>query len=329
MVPVWWLPLVVPGLLAAPPVVLEGETDCPSRDAVSRELERIVVAPEGSVPTDTARVTVEGTELSVVLATNDGRLLGERRLPAEGTCDERALSVAVVLGAWITTAHPEYLSALPAARDEASGAPAEPSMPPLNPTPPAPPPPPPPAPAPRKPESESKARARTNDPWRFQPAGALGIELSDNGIVPAADVSVRYAPEASGFGISAFVLFAFPEERDVGTGRVSSFRWPLGVGGVARHEQSGVALELDAGGMLGILHVEGKDFTTNDEATDVQGGLYAALRVGASKGTLRPFGAAKLLTWLGKTTASATEPDAEVDLPVVEGVFVVGVGFAP
>jgi hypothetical protein len=329
MVPVWSLPLVVPGLLAAPPVVLEGETDCPTRDAISRELERIVVAPDGSAPTDTARVTVEGTELYVVLATNDGRLLGERRLPAEGTCDERALSVAVVLGAWITTAHPEYLSALPAAPSEAPAASAEANMPALNPTPAAPPPPSRPAPAAREPEPESKARVAANDPWRFQPAAALGIELSDAGIVPAADVSVRYAPEASGFGLSAFVLLALSEDRAVGSGKVSSFRWPLGVGGVARQERSGVALELDAGAMLGILHVEGEDFTTNDEATDVQGGLYAALRLGASTGTLRPFGAAKLLTWLGKATASASEPNAEVDLPVVEGVFVAGVGFAP
>jgi hypothetical protein len=35
------------------------------------------------------------------------------------------------------------------------------------------------------------------------------------------------------------------------------------------------------------------------------------------------------LTWLGTATATASEPDAEVDLPVVEGVFLLGVGFAP
>jgi hypothetical protein len=111
---------------------------------------------------------------------------------------------------------------------------------------------------------------------------------------------------------------------------VSSFRWPLGAGGVARLEQSGVALELEAGGMLGILHVQGKDFTTTNEgATGAQGGPYGALRVGASTGALRPFGAARLLTWLGTATATASEPDAEVDLPVVEGVFLLGVGFAP
>jgi hypothetical protein len=326
MVPAWSLSFLVSGIFGAPPVVLEGGTDCPSREAISRELERIVVAPEGSEVTDTARVTIDGAELYVVLGTKDGRLLGERRLPAEGTCDERALSVAVVLGAWIATVHPEYLSALPAPPAEAP-APLEPSTPP--PLPPPPPPPAPPASVASPPKPLAPVRATPSAPWIVVPALALGVELSDAGVVPAADVSVRYARDESGFGLSAFALFALPEEREVGSGRVSSFRWPLGAGGLARLVRSGLALELEAGPMLGILHLEGEDFRTNDGATDVQGGLYGALRVGASSGVFRPFGAAKLLTWLGKATASATQPNAEVDLPVVEGVFLAGVGFAP
>src|SRR5262245_29549637 len=117
------LPLFVSGILAAPPVVFEGATDCPSHDQISRELERIVSAPVGSEPKETALVALEGSELRIVLTTRDGRLLGERRLPADGTCDERALSVAVVLGAWIATAHPEYLSRLPEPESQAPAAP--------------------------------------------------------------------------------------------------------------------------------------------------------------------------------------------------------------
>jgi hypothetical protein len=81
--------------------------------------------------------------------------------------------------------------------------------------------------------------------------------------------------------------------------------------------------------MLGLLHLEGEDFASPDDATDAQGGLYAALRVGAASGKLRPFASAKLLTWLGKATAQARLPDAEVDLPVTEGVLFVGLGFVP
>jgi hypothetical protein len=102
------------------------------------------------------------------------------------------------------------------------------------------------------------------------------------------------------------------------------------VNGVARLAGVGVALELDAGAMLGLLRIEGKEFTTkNDDATDVQGGVHASLRVSSTSGRLRPFAAAKLLTWLGKATARARLPEAEVDLPALEGVVLVGVGFAP
>ena len=327
MVSAWPLPFFISGLIAAPPVTFEGATDCPSHDAISRELERIVSAPAGSEPKETALVALEGPELRIVLTTRDGRLLGERRLPAEGTCDERALSVAVVLGAWIATAHPEYLSALPEAQSAASATPAEesaPSPPPIplpetpkpRPTLPAPPPPGPP------PVRTSPAVA-----WRFQAALGAGGEVSDAGLVPAADISFRYTTEASGFGASAFVLFAGAESRPIGSGSVSSFRWPLGAGGVARLESGAVAFELDAGFMLGLLDVQGVGFSTNDGATDTQGGAYAALRVGAESGRWRPFGAAKVLTWLGKATARASVPDAEVDLPAVEGVFLVGVGY--
>jgi hypothetical protein len=323
---VWSLALFVSGIFAAPPVILEGAPDCPSAEAISRELERIVSAPAGSAPTDTALVLLEGSELRIVLTTNDGRLLGERRLPADGSCDERALSVAVVLGAWIATAHPEYLSALPEAEREAAPAAAEtgaPTPPPI--APPVAPASPPPAP---RVEPSPPVRVTRAIVWRFQMGLGVGGELSDAGLVPAADVSLRYAPDASGFGASAFALVAGPESRAIGSGRVSSFRWPLGAGGLARLESGAVALELDAGLMIGVLRVQGEGFAPNDAATDAQGGGYAGLRVGGASGRWRPFAAAKLLTWFGTATAQARVPDAEVDLPVAEGVFLVGAGYA-
>src|SRR6187401_1009711 len=104
-------------VLAAPPVSLEGEKSCPSPEATTRELERIVTVPEGSNPGDAALVVVEGAEIRVALVTGDGRLVGERRLPALGTCDERARSVAVVLGSWLASEHPEYLGTLPSSSE--------------------------------------------------------------------------------------------------------------------------------------------------------------------------------------------------------------------
>jgi hypothetical protein len=317
----WSLPLFVSGIFAAPPVILESAPDCPNAEAISRELERIVSAPAGSAPTDTALVQLEGSELRIVLTTKDGRLLGERRLPADGSCDERALSVAVVLGAWVATAHPEYLSTLPEGEREAAAAPPEPSPPPPIPPPVTPAPPPPPAPLP------PPVRVAPVVAWRFQLGLGVGGELSDAGLVPAADVSLRYAPEASGFGVSAFALVAAPESRAIGGGSVSSFRWPLGVGGVLRLEGGPVALEIDAGLLLGLLHVQGHDFVTTEAATDLQGGAYASARLGAASGRWRPFAAAKLLTWFGTATAQARVPNAELDLPVAEGVFLVGVGY--
>ncbi|HEX6276216.1 MAG TPA: hypothetical protein VFZ53_24410 [Polyangiaceae bacterium] len=328
MVSVWSVPSFVAAMLAAPPVVLESAPDCPSSAAISRELERIVAAPAGTQATDTALVAAEGSELRIVLATKDGALLGERRLSAEGTCDERARSVAVVLGAWIATAHPEYLSPLPAEQPEIPEEPAEPSPPPdLSLPPPAVP-----APAVEVPRRVPPARLvpAPHVAWRFHAAFALGVELSDAGLMPAADVSSRYAPEASGFGLAAFALLAGPEVRDVGEGRVRSFRWPLGVGGLGRLQHGDVAVELEAGAMLGWLSLKGEGFSTNGTATDVQGGIHGGVRAGfgSGSGVVRPFAAARLLAWLGQVTASAELPDAEADLPVLEGVFLLGVGFA-
>jgi hypothetical protein len=326
VVPVWSLSLVASVLLGAPPVVLEGAPECPSAESISRELERIVTAPEGTEPKDTARVVLEGSELRIALATNDGQLLGERSLPAEGSCDERARSVAVVLGAWIATAHPEYLGALPDAPVDALAASVEPppprsgsAAPPATRSLPAEPAGPPARPAP----------LRAGNAWHLEPALAVGAELSDAGFVPAVQAALRYAPETNGFGVSGFALLAAADEREVGSGRARSFRWPLGAGVLGRLAASGVAFEVDAGLMVGLLHVQGRGFASNGEATDAQGGAFGALRIGTSAGRFRPFAAAELLSWLGTATASARLPGDELDLPAIEGVFLAGIGFVP
>jgi hypothetical protein len=297
---------LVPIALASPAVIVEGGADCPSPTAVSGELARIMTVPEIEGPGDSVQISSAGDTVTVSLRNAEGAVLGERRVSAEGTCEERARAAAVIVAAWLTDIHPEYRNALPQDAPPATPPPAPP--PPLELTPP---------PKVEPPAPSPGAR-------RFSAALALGVELSDAGATPAFELSTRFAFEGTGLGVLAFALFALPEERELGSGTALSFRWPFGVGPLYRLRVGEAFIDLGAGPTIGWLHAEGEDFARNESDNDVVLGAFGAARVFTGGGFLRPFASACLLGWFTKSTVVAHVPEAEFTLPAVEGLVLLG-----
>jgi hypothetical protein len=318
-------------VLAAPGVIIESSLDCPGVDRVREELERIVPKAAATEVNDRAVVSSENGVVLVVLRTPDGAVLGERRIAAEGSCDEQARALAVILGTWLTDIHPEYRSALPlppAAAEEPSQLPEE--KPPLarapaathsRPTQ-----------APRIPTTSAAsgpAKSEAAAARRWSGALAVGIGVSDAETVLAGAASVSCAPERTGVGASAFALLTLPAERSLGSGTVSSFRWPLGAGPLVRIQARRAFLDVSAGPMLAWLHVAGDNFTENRSANDVTTGAFGRARVGLRGRRFRPFVEAALLGWFGASTAVARAPDTEFALPAFESFLLAGVAFEP
>lgn len=321
------LPLLVSflslGPLAVPVVVVESALDCPTASRVSEELERIV--PNTGTPgTDRATVARDADSLLVLLRAADGSVLGERRVTAEGTCEEQARAVSVILGTWITDIHPEYRTALPvpeptAPVDEPEPAPAPPAAPPSPPPPPAPPP-------PRVTPERPRAQATT---WHWSGGAALGVEVSDASAVFVGALSSSYAPDGTGFGGAAFALLAAPARRSVGSGSADALRWPLGLGPLLRVQAPRAYLDVSAGPTLAWLHIAGAEFVENRTANDVVAGAFGRARVGVRWRSWRPFLEAGILGWFGSAKVVARSPDAELELAAYEPFFLVGAALEP
>lgn len=311
--------------LAAPVVAIESALDCPAPGQVSEELGRILPNAAGSGTTDRALVSSEGGVLLVLLRAADGTLLGERSMTADGSCDERARAVAVVLGTWLTDIHPEYRSSLPAPSPavaapsppaEANSAGASPAVLP---------------PVPVSPPATALDSKRPSDPVERRWSGALGlgVEVSDAGAVFAGALSASYAPSRTGLGASAFALLAVPAERSLGTGAVSSFRWPLGVGPLFRVQARSAFLDVSVGPTLGWLHLAGDGFSENRAANDVATGAFGRARLGLSRSRFFPFLEAGLLGWFGSAIAVARAPQSEFELPAFESFLFAGMSLEP
>jgi hypothetical protein len=316
----WFFPVI----LGVPAVSVEGSGDCPSPAAVSVELSAIMTVPDVESGADRVVVSSTGDEVSVGLFSAGGAVLGERRVSAEGSCEEKARAVAVILAAWLTDVHPEFRTALPEVAPPVVHEPA--------------PAPPPELPAPSEPRTLAQPApapapaARPTErptPRGFSYAAAAGIALSAAGATPAFELSARFAPAGAGLGMLGFALAALPVESELGSGSVSSFRWPFGLGPLLRLAPQGAFVDLAIGPSVGWLHLDGDGFRTNDVADDLVFGGFLGVSVGGTKGFLRPHAAVGLLVWPGTSTAVASVPDAELDLPLVEATALLGVLLAP
>jgi hypothetical protein len=153
--------------------------------------------------------------------------------------------------------------------------------------------------------------------------------VSDSDAVLAGALSASYAPERTGLGASAFAMLTLPAERSLGSGTVSSFRWPLGVGPLLRVQARRAFLDVSAGPMVGWLHVAGTGYSENRSANDAAAGAFGRARVGLRWSRFRPFLEAGLLGWFGPATAVARAPELEFELPSFESFLVAGTAFAP
>ncbi|HEX2874750.1 MAG TPA: hypothetical protein VHP33_26045 [Polyangiaceae bacterium] len=206
--------------------------------------------------------------LYVELRSADSTLIGQRTLPAEGSCDELAQAAAVVLSAWLNDAHPDFAGALPPAApsepepEAAPALPPEPSVAP-KPAPPAPAPAPAPGPAPRAAASR-----------RLQVGVGFGAELSGESFVPSAVVTLGLVAVEGGFGVSGVLAASSSRQLPLGPGQVAWRRWPFGVGPSFRAVTSSIGFEINAGPALAWLHLDGSNFARSSAQDGVEPGGF-------------------------------------------------------
>lgn len=207
--------------------------------------------------------------LYVELRSADSTLIGQRTLPAEGSCDELAQAAAVVLSAWLSDAHPDFAGALPPAPEpipEPEPGPAPPT-PPVVASKPAPQPALPPAPPPRRAPSR-----------RLKVGVGVGAELSGESFAPVALVTLAFMPVASGWGLSSLLGASSSRDLALGPGQVAWRRWPFGVGPSFRVISANLSFEASAGPALAWLHLNGSNFARSEAQDGLEWGGLLQLR---------------------------------------------------
>lgn len=283
-------------LLRAPlalvqPALVSGPAECPAAVVVEARVREILGLGAEKELTEHASIEVVDDSLRVVLRGADLQVLGERRLPADGSCEDQAAAVAVLLAAWLSDVHPEFVGDLPDA--PAGAAVASPSAGPRDEAPPAP------TAAPAlvvplaSPPGDrggpaQPAPSRQPGPRGDVSAGAGGV-VSSEAPAPFAALGVRYFPQGSGWGAALGATVTTPRRALLSSGTVRYFRYPLVLGVAYRARAASALVDATLGGAVAWLHVSGVGFqgaASHDAA--VWGGA-ASLRLALPQGRVAPF----------------------------------------
>jgi hypothetical protein len=312
---------------------VEGETSCPAATQVAADVQKILGLSDEYAPRVHASLTRDGAFIDLKLSESDGTSLGERRLEANEDCVVLSRTAAVVLAAWLTDQHPEFLVALPANSASSAGSSPTPgssaaatdkSAPKIAP-----------APAAREqPDAASTAQPQARGAWthRLALGAAIGGGWASSQFVPAAWLGVSLDPVTTGWGAQVSAAWLGARDQSLQGKQVQWTRWPLMAGPYVRFAFGSATLELEAGPALGWLHLEGQEFATNRGSSHASVGGYGALRFMPKAGAWHPFVMLAPVLWLGHATAFVDNVDktsASTDLPSLELLFTAGVHFLP
>lgn len=296
---------------------VQSDGTCPSPEAVAASVQSIVELSEASEHEIYATVQRDGAWLDLRLLQANGTALGERRVEASDDCQAQARTAAVVIAAWLSNEHPEFLVALP------SDAPAPTPPPAASPRPPSTPPVTPPVTStPRAVEPAAPKRPSSKRRRRFRLAAAIGGSATSNAFAPAAWLGAAYGPGGSGWGARLSLAWIGSRTEPLEAHEVSWSRWPVMLGPYWSLARGSMRFDLEAGPALGWLRLEGRNFSQNFAHSDATWGAYGSLRFVPKLSRIAAFVAITPLFWIGKSTASVTSPDTgattEKDLPRFE-----------
>lgn len=298
---------MLPALLLATVVHVEGDTTCPRPEQVRSHLDQLLSAPaaaadSGSEDAGRARLTEENGELLVVLEDPSGEVIGTRRLPRSSACEDLASAVAVSIAVWMTDLHPSYSSAHLA---------------------------PPPQPKVAAVELSVVATIPATPAWGI--GLALGLGGSVDAPAAAADVAGSWwlRLRQSRTALRAEVEAQSRREMTLQGGKGQWRRWILGLGLERTLSGDGAGwLRGFAAARVALLELEGTGFAVNYRARVADPGASAGLRAVWTHGRWASWVEVAMSLWpIGHDVVADTGTNDVERLPLLEGFLRVGAGW--
>jgi hypothetical protein len=289
----------------APPIQVEGASQCPTPSQVADALMELLPQTEVAIPA-VARVQAAGLDLQIELCTPSGEVLFSRRLTSSGTCADLATIAAVVIASWSAERNADVSLLQP-------GVPAPPRAPPVAPL------------SPRNPPGASTGAARAAR--EFDLSAGLGGWADGAGVVGSARLEAGLRGRRFGLRLG---LWGETERSEIIESRsVSWRRYGLSLGPTFALVKPPLMVEVRADVFGGLTKVDGHDFDVDGHSTGIAAGLAAGLRLGKATGRLRPWLELGGRYWLADQEITVTKPQnrvARTSLPVAEARLLVGLG---
>jgi hypothetical protein len=292
--PGMWMALALAALEAGPGLAFRGDETCPSPGEVERAFAEIDRRPAGE-PAGREPVVVEiaASPPGALLRFfgGDGGLVGERRLPPELPCDDRARAAAVIIAARLTRL------------------PGEPVKP------------------PRLPALEATVAASVPRPWGPELEVAAQGALAGSSAAGGAQIG---AALAGGAGVLRMgLLYLTPHHVRVGAGEAAWSRLALALGYGRRAGWGASTGEVSVNGVLSALRIEGRDFRQNERHIAVHPGAAIAARLGRRVGPrLQLWAGVTLAGWLRRQELFVRDGAGQAAVPRLEALGALGVTWA-
>jgi len=241
-------------------VEVTGSSSCPSAEAVAAALPELLGPRAPDIVADEASLMDDGGAVTVVLRRASGEPMGEKRLDAGLSCEQRARAAAVVIAAWEArlATQPTTLVVAPAAPEAVAVAPR---APPTD------------APPPQE---------------RYLELGASGGgSINGTTLAPAAAIEAAY-PRPSGTVVPGLAaLLVGSHTMSVGSGTASWRRYALVATVASRRDWRPIWAEARTGLALTVLDISGSSYPRNGSGVSFDPGALFGARFGLRSSHLR------------------------------------------
>ena len=299
--------LIVAALIADPSaaaVDVTGDSSCPSAAEVAAALPGLIGPTDPDIAADQASLTDDGSAVTVALRRASGDLVGEKRLDAGLSCEQRARAAAVVIAAW---------EARPGVQANTLAVPA-----------------PPPRPAAVVAErSPGDLTARAGPaPIDVEPGASLGASLNGASPAPVAAIEVAFS-RRDGLIIPAVgALFVGTHTRSVGPGDGTWRRYGLLATVGSRRSWSAAWAEARVGVAATLLDISGDSYPSNGAGITFDPGITLGARCGPRFGPVRLWIDATAAFWPRGQTLTVSGVPASAALPRGEALLGLGASYA-
>src|SRR5579872_766777 len=253
-------------------MIIDGSATCPTATEVAL---RFSTLSGPSAMDSGVRAWIEMAEdgVEIVLRRAEGALIGRRRIPAQGTCDERARIAAIVLATWESDVHPAF------------------ERPPM-PTPSSPPP---------APADDIVKPMPPTVPDHRKTAWDVGVGVSSSVAGGAFVAGARLAAafmRPSGIGAQLTVGGEGDRSTAAGAGQAVWSRITAGAGPAYRRQLGAWAIDASFTVVAALFRVHGEQYPISYQSSGWDGGVSAGVRLIAPGRAWRPWLAIDATRWL-------------------------------